>query len=187
MFEKQLPGRPNLEQYKKQAKELLHAHRAAEPEALERIRHRHPTLHKLSLAEIPSANFTLADAQYILAREHSFDSWPKFAAFIETQRLIRTLADLPDPVSTFIEAACVSRHSGHSTGTLEQAQLILQRYPEVATANIYTAAILADEPTAKKLLDPKPKTRDRHRRPPQLGRPHPPLLLPLSPSRSRPL
>ncbi len=157
MFEKQLPGRPNLEQYKKQAKELLHAHRAAEPEALERIRHRHPTLHKLSLAEIPSANFTLADAQYILAREHSFDSWPKFAAFIETQRLIRTLADLPDPVSTFIEAACVSRHSGHSTGTLEQAQLILQRDPEVATANIYTAAILADEPTAKKLLTQNPR------------------------------
>ena len=156
MFEKRLPARPNLEQYKKQAKELLRAHRAAEPEALERIKHRHPTLHKLPLAEIPAANFTLTDAQYILAREHSFDSWPKFAAYIETQHLIRTLADLPDPVSAFIEAACVPRHDSHGSGTLEQAQLILQRYPQVATANIHTASILADESTVKKLLAQNP-------------------------------
>jgi ankyrin repeat protein len=157
MFEKHLSARPNLEQYKKQAKELLHGHRAAEPEALERIKHRHPTLHKLPLAEIPAANFTLTDAQYILAREHNFDSWPKFAAYIETQGLIRTVADLPDPVSAFIEAACVPRHDSHGSGSLEQPQVILERYPQVAAANIHTAAILADEATVKKLLVQNPK------------------------------
>jgi ankyrin repeat protein len=157
MSDKQLPARPSLEQYKKQAKDLLHSHRAAESDALHRIKRHHPTLHKLSLTEIASAHFTLADAQLILAREHGFESWPKFAAHLETQRLIRTLADLPDPVAAFIEAACVPRHSGHSTGTLEHAQLILQRYPHVATANIHTAAILADEPTVKKLLAQNPK------------------------------
>src|SRR5271156_5726898 len=144
MSDKQLPARPNLEQYKKQAKDLLHSHRTAAPEALERIKRHHPTLHKLSPTEIASAHFTLADAQLILAREHSFESWPKFAAHLETQRLIRTLADLPDPVAAFIEAACVPRHAGHTSGTLEHAQLILQRYPHVATASIHTAAILAD-------------------------------------------
>jgi ankyrin repeat protein len=157
MSDKQLPARPSLEQYKKQAKDLLKSHGAAEPDALNRIKRHHPTLHKLSPAEIVSAHFTLTDAQLILAREHSFESWPKFAAHLETQRLIRTLADLPDPVAAFIEAACVPRHDSHSTGTLEQAQLILQRYPQVATANIYTAAILADEPTVKKLLTQNPK------------------------------
>jgi ankyrin repeat protein len=156
MSDKQLPARPSLEQYKKQAKELLHAHSAAEPDALARIQRHHPTLHKLSLTEIPAANFTLTDAQLILAREHSFESWPRFAAYIETQRLIRTLADLPDPVAAFIEAACVPRHDGHRSGTLEYAQLILERYPHVATANIHTAAILADEPTVKKLLTQNP-------------------------------
>jgi ankyrin repeat protein len=157
MSDKQLPARPNLEQYKNQAKDLLHSHRAADPDALNRIKRHHPTLHKLSLTEIVSATFTLADAQLVLAREHSFESWPKFAAHIETLRLIRSVADLPDPVAAFIEAACVPRHSGHSSGTLEYAQLILARYPHVATANIHTAAILADEPTVKKLLIQNPK------------------------------
>jgi ankyrin repeat protein len=157
MSDKQLPARPNLEQYKKQAKDLLHSHCAADPDAIHRIKRHHPTLHKLSHTEIASANFTLTDAQLILAREHSFDSWPKFAAHLETERLIRTLADLPDPIAAFIEAACVPRHDGHSSGTLEHAQLILQRYPHVATANIHTAAILADEPTVKTLLTQNPK------------------------------
>lgn len=157
MSDKQLPARPSLEQYKKQAKDLLHSHGAAEPDALNRIKRHHPSLHKLSPAEISSAHFTLTDAQLILAREHSFESWPKFAAHIETQRLIRTLADLPDPVAAFIEAACVPRHSGHGSGTLEHAELILARYPHVATANIHTAAILADEPTVLKLLTQNPK------------------------------
>jgi ankyrin repeat protein len=157
MSDKQLPARPSLEQYKKQAKDLLRSHSAAEPDALNRIKRHHPILHKLSRAEISSTHFTLTDAQLILAREHSFESWPKFAAYIETLRLIRTVADLPDPVAAFIEAACVPRHSGHGSGTLEHAELILARYPQVATANIYTAAILADEATVQKLLAQNPK------------------------------
>jgi ankyrin repeat protein len=156
MFDRQLPARPNLEQYKNQAKDLVHAHRTAAPEALERIARHHPRLHKLSPAEITSANFSLTDAQLVLAREHGFESWPKFAAHIETLRLIRVVAELPDPPAAFIEAACIPRHSGHNTGTLEHAQLILDRYPQVATANIHTAAILADEPTVKKLLAEDP-------------------------------
>jgi ankyrin repeat protein len=157
MFDKELPARPNLEQYKNQAKDLVKAHSLGLPAAFERIARHHPRLHKLPHAEIQSAPFTLTDAQLILAREHGFESWPKFAAHIETLRLIRTVADLPDPVAAFIEAACIPRHSGHSTGTLEHAQLILERYPHVATANIHTAAILADEPTVKKLLTQTPK------------------------------
>jgi ankyrin repeat protein len=152
MPDKQLPARPNLEQYKKQAKDLLHSHHTAHPDAIHLIWRLHPTLHKLALDEVASARFTLADAQLVLARQHSFESWPKFASYLETQRLIRTVADLPDPVAAFIESACVPRHDWHGSGTLEQARLILERYPHVATANIHTAAILADEPTVKKLL-----------------------------------
>ncbi len=153
---KQLPARPNLEQYRKQAKELLAAHRAAEPSALERIRQHHPTLHKLPLSEISIAPFALTDAQLILAREHSFESWPRFAAHIETLTLIRNVAELKDPAAAFIEVGCVPRHSGHGTGTLEYAELILARYPHVATANIHTAAILGDDATLKKLLAENP-------------------------------
>ncbi len=153
---KQLPARPSLEQYRKQAKDLLHAHRAADPSALERIHRHHPTLHKLPFAQLASAPFSLTDAQLILAREHSFESWPKFAAHITTLTLIRDVAELKDPVAAFIEVACVPRHDGHTTGTLEHAQLILARYPEVATASIHTAAILADEPTIRAILSRDP-------------------------------
>jgi ankyrin repeat protein len=149
---KQLPVRPSLEQYRKQAKDFLTAFRAGDPITLERIKQHHPTLHKLQLTEILSAPFALADAQLILAREHNFESWPKFAAHIETINLIRTVAELKDPVAAFIEVACVPRHDVHASGTLEHAQLILERYPEVAIANIHTAAILADEPTVRAIL-----------------------------------
>jgi len=41
----------------------------------------------------------------------------------------------------------VPRSSSHGSGTLEQAEAILARDPGVARSSIYTAAILADEPT----------------------------------------
>ncbi len=93
----------------------------------------------------------------MLAREHGFPSWPQFAAHLETLRIIRSLEDLPDPVNTFIEVAVVPRHGWHASGTLEHAQLIFDRYPHVATANIYAAAVLADAPVARALLAHDPK------------------------------
>jgi ankyrin repeat protein len=157
MFEKQLPAHPNLEQYKKQAKERVRTHALGDSSALERIARNHPRLHKKSHLEIHAAAFSLTDAQLILAREHGFESWPKFARHIETLHLIESIANLTDPVSAFIEVACVPRHAGHGSGTIEHADLILARYPEVATANIHTASILADEPTVRRLLTANPQ------------------------------
>ena len=36
------------------------------------------------------------------------------------------------------------RHAGHGSGTLEHAEAILARYPQVAESNIHTAAILGE-------------------------------------------
>ncbi len=144
MSDRELPARPNLEQYKKQAKDLLHDQSVGTPATLTLIARHHP--------HPQSAPFTLTDAQLVIARTHGFESWPKFAAHIHTINLITSIADLADPVAAFIEAACVPRHSGHASGDLAQAQLILDRYPQVATANIHTAAILADEPTVRSIL-----------------------------------
>ena len=66
--------------------------------------------------------------------------------------LIRSVASLKDPVAAFIEVACVPRHSNHGSGTLEHAEMILSRYPQVATTNVYTAAILADEAAVRSFL-----------------------------------
>jgi len=76
MSARELPARPNLEQYKKQAKDLLKASKAGAPEALARMRKLQPS----------SARLTLAGAQFVIAREHGFDSWLKFAKQIKTLR-----------------------------------------------------------------------------------------------------
>ncbi len=65
-----------------------------------------------------------------------------------------------DPVAVFIEVACVPRQSYHGSGTLEHAERMLARFPQVATANVFTAAILADDAAVRAFLarDPKAAT-----------------------------
>jgi hypothetical protein len=137
-----LPDHPNIEQYKKQAKELHRGAARGEPAAFARLRKHHPRLD--DLAQAPSRAITLAQAQFVLAREHGYESWPAFAKHIENLRIIRSLEDLADPLNTFIDVACVDRHGWHGSGTVEHAELILARYPQVATGSIYSAAVLAD-------------------------------------------
>ncbi len=158
MPDRELPARPNIEQYKKQAKELVKNCALGASDALTRIARHHPRFHKLSSVDIQSGHFTLTDAQLVIAREHGFESWPKFASHIETLHLIRSVAMLDDPVAAFIEVACVPRHSRHSSGTLEHAEMILAKYPQVAASNVYTAAILADEAGVRNFLSRDPKS-----------------------------
>jgi len=87
MESRKLPLHANLDQYKKQAKDLFKAFKAQDSKAVERIRLRHP--HARDLIEQ-----TLADAQLVLAREHSFESWPKFARYVQ---------ELGDTNSSFAE------------------------------------------------------------------------------------
>ena len=49
-----------------------------------------------------------------------------------------------DPVHNFILAACVPRDASHVSGGLGEADAILAKHPEVATADIHCAAILGD-------------------------------------------
>ena len=93
----------------------------------------------------------LADAQFVVAREHGFDSWPKFAKHIETLTIAREVEALADPVAAFFEAAGPPR-AGHSSGTLERAEAIRARHPEVARSSIYAAAMIADEAAVRDFL-----------------------------------
>src|SRR4051812_34963009 len=82
MDSKELPARPSLEQYKKQAKDLLKnfksGHREALQLTLERIKKDHPRFGRVGELELKGATLALADAQLIIAREHGFESWPRF-------------------------------------------------------------------------------------------------------------
>lgn len=74
-FRRSLPDRPDLEQQKRQAKELLQAFNAGDAEAQARIR-----------AELPDKQaVALADAQFVLAREYGFSNWPALKQHIDAQ------------------------------------------------------------------------------------------------------
>ncbi len=121
MDAQQLPTRPSLEQFRKQAKDLLKACRS--PEAVHRIRKFHPRLTKLTEAEIADAKFSLSDAQWVIAREHAFETWPKFVNHI--QEVART----GSAVSKFERAA-----DAIVTGDLPCLKRLLQENPELVRA-----------------------------------------------------
>ena len=70
MTKRHFPVRPNLEQLRHQAKDLLRAFRCGDPEAVEDF-HEHHT----KTVEPESAR--LADAQFVLARSYGLPSWPR--------------------------------------------------------------------------------------------------------------
>jgi hypothetical protein len=123
-----LPRQPNLEQYKKLAKELIKACKSGEPDAIRDWASRWvgalvksagltmtPGLpaqtdrwadlaggfakRKLESASDGEAKCALGHAQFIIARSHGFESWPKFAKHVEG------LATAKSPVSKFEAAA----------------------------------------------------------------------------------
>ena len=70
-----LPSQPDFRQLKNQAKGLLKAHRAADPEAARRLRQALPELAEQLDAEILQSPLALKDAQRAVAREYGFDQW----------------------------------------------------------------------------------------------------------------
>jgi len=67
--DRHFPVRPNLEQLKHQAKDLLRAIRAGEPEALAELQKHHP--------DKTGSSVKLADAQFALARSYGLPSWAR--------------------------------------------------------------------------------------------------------------
>lgn len=77
-----IPTRPSLEQYRKQAKDLLDGINKQIPDALGRVGANHPRLQGQVVSTLLTAKIKLADAQLVIAREHGFESWPKFSAHL---------------------------------------------------------------------------------------------------------
>ena len=76
MSARHLPVRPNLDQLKHQAKDLLRAIRASDPDAIADVIAYHPET-------IDPATAKLADAQLVLARSYQAPSWPRLAQACE--------------------------------------------------------------------------------------------------------
>ncbi len=101
---RQLPPQPNLEQLRKQAKDLLEQYCSGDPATVaevQRFEH-HPD---------PSS-FALHDAQRVLARSYGYASWPKLKAFV-------------DGVNTTKLADAVK------AGNMSQVRILLHARPEL--------------------------------------------------------
>jgi ankyrin repeat protein len=86
----------NLEQQKKQARDLLRAIRSGDPESLSRLR-RHHARWAESEPDTIRQLVSLHDAQFVLAREQGFASWPKLKAYAEpSSRSRHTRLFVPD-------------------------------------------------------------------------------------------
>lgn len=139
-----LPPRPNLEQYKKLAKDLIKACKSDNPQALRAWASE--WLHRLVDLQSPAitselrasiegqvdllAEFArnkpadaLADAQFVIARAHGFKSWPRFAQHIEA------LTSASSSVSRFEAAA-----DAIVSGDVATLQRLLREDPELIRA-----------------------------------------------------
>ena len=96
---------PDLEQLKRQSKELLAAFRAADAAAVNEA---------TAFYDDPQpATFALHDAQLVIARSYGFDSWPKLKAYVDGVTIRR-----------LVEAV--------SHGDIERVRAMLKARPELA-------------------------------------------------------
>jgi len=139
---RQLPDRPNLDQLKNQAKDLLRAARAQDTDALRRFRVL-PAFVKRSDAELARASLGLHDAQSVIAREHGADSWNDLRERVEEATL-----EFASAADAFVEAATDARP--------DRAERLLALHPGIARASFEAALLLGDAEAADRLLTERP-------------------------------
>jgi len=137
-----LPDSPDLDQLRRQAKDLLRAARAADPTALTRFRIL-PSLARMGDDELSGASLALHDAQSVIAREHGFPSWNALRDRVEELTL-----GFDDAVREFIEAA--------TDGRSARAERLLALHPRIAGASFHSALVLGDVATVESHLARQP-------------------------------
>src|SRR5262245_35085928 len=122
---KQLPEHPSIENLRKQAKSLQKAITAADTSALASVREFHPH------AAEAIADFSLSDAQLVIARTYDFPSWAKLKQYVDT---VTEHSFLPpkkqsdeEPVADrFIRLACLDYSSDHEDRRVRARELFTQ-------------------------------------------------------------
>ncbi|MEE3259649.1 MAG: FliG C-terminal domain-containing protein, partial [Candidatus Latescibacterota bacterium] len=89
-----LPPHPSLEQLKKQAKDLRKGHQSALAEAAERIKACLPRLAEASAEDILQGDFSLQEAQHVIACEYGCKHWEMLCGVVAAD--LNMLAGLRD-------------------------------------------------------------------------------------------
>ena len=139
---KPLPDSPDLDQLRKQAKDLLRAARAGDHTASTRFRIL-PSLANASDDELARAPLALHDAQSAIAREHGFPSWNALRDRVEELTL-----GLDDAARELVEAA--------TDGRTSRAERLVVLHPHIRTASFHAALVLGDVATVESHLARRP-------------------------------
>ena len=135
---------PDIDQLKRQARELLEAYRTHSPDAIIEVAAHHRTA--------TPETFALHDAQFVLARSYGFESWPKLKAAV-------------DGVTT------TRLHEAVQKGDLGAVRALLARRPEIVDLlregpsgfeirAIHIAVMARDVEMTRLLLEAGADTRD---------------------------
>jgi ankyrin repeat protein len=125
-----LPPRPDLDQLRRQARELLRAARAGDEDAVVRIR-----------AVSPSP--TLTSARLVIAREYGFPSWGRLKTEVEART-----RGLAEQSAAFCEAS-IRDWTG-------RAAWMLAATPEIAGHGLATAVVLGDTARVREAIEHDP-------------------------------
>jgi ankyrin repeat protein len=107
----------------------------------------------------------LRDIQHALAREHGDESWKALAARIGAGPMpALSAAAHGDPVSSFLRFACWD-HRVHGRGDyrgIESAAMrLLDKHPDIPSADIYTATVCGNRAHVERLLAERPSLADQ--------------------------
>ncbi|NUS22204.1 MAG: hypothetical protein HOQ25_20855 [Mesorhizobium sp.] len=139
----QLPNRPNLDQLKKQAKDLLAAYRRSDPDALARFRENLPLAARKNDPAIAALSLRLHDAQSCLAREYGFPSWRDLSSFVGAQRTYG--ADRAAAIRNWAGLVYAGDISGSTNrASPEAAARVIEEHPDLIRGDAYLACAVGD-------------------------------------------
>ncbi|HUY76636.1 MAG TPA: HEAT repeat domain-containing protein [Ktedonobacterales bacterium] len=116
-----------LSQLKTQAKALLKAFRADDPQARARIAAQLPRFMQPTSTAHPTRRFALSDALHVIARERGFCSWPRLKAQAEAQARGGPTSDAPRDATPL-----ATRQTAHVSGAHERVAQVAARIVELA-------------------------------------------------------
>lgn len=94
-----LPPAPHLKHLKKQAKDLLKAHRSGDVQARTLLRNCLPRFSDKTDAEILSVGITLHDAQHVIALQYGFADWGALRVAVDERNGAKELATAKEKLS----------------------------------------------------------------------------------------
>ena len=133
-----LPARPSLEHLRKQAKKVLHELEKKNPEAAARFS-------ELTAGPVPDEP-KLSDAQFAVAREYGFASWPRLVAHVEAA------GNAAEPVGELV-AAVKMKDVAAVRRLLEQFPALKLRLNDPLPGNSFGSTVLLAARKHRELVD----------------------------------